>query len=347
MFFKIFSSNIFLCLNFFVYSIKCENPDFKFISTDNGFYKGLRQRTLYENKEYFSFRGIPYANAPINGLRFELPEKYSSWIGVKDVLKTGSDCTQINPFNTSEIIGDEDCLFLNVYTPNVTLTKKLPVMFFIHGGGYYESSSSELFYGPDFFIEENVVLVTINYRLGPLGFLSMDGLPKNVGLYDQLLALKWVNENIECFGGDKNEITIFGESAGASSVHFLIISPLSKTFFKRAIMQSGTALDTWAYGDFYHNQTKMMNTFAGIKGYNGDLIRFLKNIDAKKFIRETFLSPLPTDPGERGYSVLFKPVVDGAFITDNPRSVLDRLNNSIDVMFGYSSKVTNTNRNGI
>lgn len=336
--FKIVLWNFVLCLNFF-FSIKCENQDFKIISTDNGFYRGLRQKTLYENKEYFSFRGIPYANAPINHLRFELPEKYSAWISVKDVLKTGSDCIQINPLNTSEIIGDEDCLFLNVYTPNVDLIKKLPVMFFIHGGGYFESSSSELFYGPDFLIEENIVLVTINYRLGPLGFLSVDELPKNVGLYDQLLALKWVNENIQSFGGDKNEITIFGESAGACSVHFLIMSPLSNTFFKRAIMQSGTALDAWAYGDFFHNQTKMMNTFGAVKGYNGDLISFLKNIDAKKLIRETFLSPSPTDPGERGYSLLFKPVIDGAFITDNSKPVLDRFNNSIDVMLGYSSKV--------
>lgn len=326
-----------ICLIFS--SIKCENPDYKIISTGNGFFKGLRQRTLYENREYFSFRGIPYAKPPLNDLRFQLPEKPDPWIDIKSVLETGYDCVQLNPFRESEIIGDEDCLFLNVYTPNVDPNKKLPVMFFIHGGGYFDSSSSEAFYGPDFLMEENVILVTINYRLGPLGFLSIDGLPKNVGLHDQLLALKWVNENIHNFGGDENEITIFGESAGASSVHFLILSPLSNNCFKRAILQSGTALDTWAYGDSQHNQNEMMMNYGLDKG---DLIKFLKSVDAKTFIRDNFVNPFPTDPGERGYRLVFKPVVDDWLITDNPKSIIDKsIDGLTDVMIGYSSKVRN------
>lgn len=335
----IFLNFVLICLNFaFSSSIKCENQHFKIISTESGIFKGLRQTTLYENEEYFSFRGIPYAKPPLNDLRFQLPEKSDPWNNIKSVLATGSECVQLNPLNQSEIIGDEDCLFLNVYTPDFAPNKKLPVMFFIHGGGYFDSSSSETFYGPDFLIEENVILVTINYRLGPLGFLSIDGLPKNVGLHDQLLALKWVNENIHNFGGDEKEITIFGESAGACSVHFLILSPLSNNCFKRAILQSGTALDTWAYGDSHHNQNEMMMNYGVGKG---DLIQFLKSVDAKKFIRETFVDPFPTDPGERGYSLTFKPVVDDWLIKDNPRSIIDEpIDSSIDVMIGYSSEVS-------
>lgn len=253
---------------FLIQLIKCDQ--FKTIEIENGLIRGKILQSVYLKSDYFAFRGIPYAKPPIGNLRFKLPEKPEPWTDVKDVIKIGSDCVQKSSVIPGmHVSGNEDCLFLNVYTPDLTFSEKLPVMFFIHGGGYQEMSSSDLFYGPDFFINENVIVVTINYRLGPLGFLSVDYLPQNVGLYDQLLALKWVNENIDKFGGDKNEITIFGESAGSSSIHFQILSPLTKNLFKRAILQSGTALDTWAYENENHNQNDIMVKFGKFSIYSG------------------------------------------------------------------------------
>lgn len=131
---------------------------------------------------------------------------------------------------------------------DVNPSKKLPVMFYIHGGGFFEGSGNDEFLGPDFIINEDVILVTINYRLGVFGFMSL-GTPEysgNMGLKDQQLALKWVNVNIHLFGGDKNLITVFGHSAGSASTHYQVIAPSSEGLFRRAISMSGTASHSWA-----------------------------------------------------------------------------------------------------
>ncbi|CAG2115701.1 unnamed protein product [Medioppia subpectinata] len=144
------------------------------------------------------------------------------------------------------ITKSEDCLVLNVWTPTVRTDYPLkaplkPVMFWIYGGGLIVGSAFQQQYNASLLATNDVVVVSVNYRLGPFGFLYGDreDAPGNVGFYDQLLALKWVRENIHLFGGDRDQITIFGESAGSKSVSAHIISPLSKGLFKRAIMQSG------------------------------------------------------------------------------------------------------------
>ena len=153
-------------------------------------------------------------------------------------------CPQINGFTLD---GVEDCLFLNVYVPKKAIDDKdikLPVMVFIHGGSLITGSGNFRDYGPLHFMDKDVILVTINYRLGPFGFFFMgdDMVSGNAGLKDQVMALQWVQDNIQSFGGDPNSVTIFGESAGSFSVSVHILSPLSVDLFHRAVMQSRSAI---------------------------------------------------------------------------------------------------------
>ena len=199
--------------------------------------------------KYASFQGIRYAQAPINELRFKAPEPYLDKEGVYDVsMESSIMCPQMNMFY-GELRGQEDCLFINIYVPEnviINLEKKLPVMVWIHGGGFTGGSNNFKLYGPQHFVEKDIVMVAINYRLGPLGFFSMgnEEVPGNAGMRDQALALSWIRDHIVNFGGDPNSVTIFGESAGGVSVALHLISPLSHGLFNRAIIQSGSALNT-------------------------------------------------------------------------------------------------------
>lgn len=143
--------------------------------------------------------------------------------------------------------GSEDCLYLNVYSPNIIPSTPYPVMVFIHGGGFVSGSGNDDEYGPQFLVRKDVVVVTFNYRLEILGFLSLEteDIPGNAGMKDQVAALRWIKANIRKFGGDPDNITIFGESAGSASVSFHLVSPMSKGLFKRAITQSGTLTSWW------------------------------------------------------------------------------------------------------
>lgn len=142
----------------------------------------------------------------------------------------------------------EDCLYLNVYTPDTKPKQLLPVMVWIHGGGFVWGSGNDDVYGPQFLIRHGVVLVTFNYRLEALGFLCLDtaDVPGNAGMKDQVAVLRWVKKNIGNFGGDPDNVTIFGESAGAASVGYHLISPMTKGLFRRAITQSGSATCWWS-----------------------------------------------------------------------------------------------------
>lgn len=173
-------------------------------------------------------------------------------------------------------MGEEDCLILNVHTPVDSLSRSelLPVMFWIHGGGYVAGSSSDQLYGAEYLVKKDVVFVSINYRIGPLGFLNMNTpeVPGNAGLKDQALALKWVNKNIQHFGGDPNRVTIFGESAGSSSVHYLLASPLTKGLFQRAICQSGVTSNHWTLQKHPEEPVMRMIESLNIKSNNPDEI---------------------------------------------------------------------------
>nr|CAD7589650.1 unnamed protein product [Timema genevievae] len=196
-----------------------------------------------ENGTFYSFLGIPYAKPPVGPLRFKPPQAPESWEGERDATIEGAVAPQITHL-LNKYVGKEDCLYLNVHTPQVSASILKPVMFWIHGGAFQSGSGSSKFYGPDYIVAEDVVLVTINYRLGVLGFLDVEGsdVVANNGLRDQVMALRWVRDNISQFGGDPENVTIFGESAGATSVHALLLAPSSEGLFHKAIAQSGTVL---------------------------------------------------------------------------------------------------------
>lgn len=205
-----------------------------------------------------AYLGIPYAAPPVGDLRWRPPQPIAHWAGVRRADHFGTSCMQnqagsrlpwTEEFMTQGPIG-EDCLFLNVWTPANTSGARLPVMFWIYGGGFNEGSSSVAVYDGTEFAKKGVVLVSVNYRVGPLGFLVHPELSKesehhvsgNYGLLDQIAALQWVKKNIGGFGGDPAKVTIFGQSAGAISVVDLMRSPLAKGLFVRAIAQSGPGL---------------------------------------------------------------------------------------------------------
>ncbi|XP_077282716.1 juvenile hormone esterase-like isoform X3 [Temnothorax americanus] len=178
---------------------------------------------------YFAFRGIPYAKPPIGELRFKDPVPPEPWSGDRDAFKYGNVAVQLDIFSR-EIIGDEDCLYLNVYTTDLNPAEKRAVMVWIHGGGFFTGSGNAIIYGPDYIVQKDVVLVTLNYRLGVLGFLNLDDkvATGNQGLKDVVMALQWIQKNISKFGGNPTNITIFGESAGGAIVHYITLSPLAK-----------------------------------------------------------------------------------------------------------------------
>ena len=192
------------------------------------------------------FKGIPFAAPPVGDLRWSPPQPAESWEGVRDATKFGADCMQPSGgIGSGSGPKSEDCLYLNVWT--VERDEPQPVMVWIHGGGFSFGSGSNDGYDGTEFAKSGVVLVTVNYRLGFAGFFahpglsaeSEEGVSGNQGIYDQLAALTWVQENIAAFGGDPNNVTIFGESAGSMSVCYLVATPLSKGLFQKAIGQSG------------------------------------------------------------------------------------------------------------
>uniref|UniRef100_A0A1L8DJ66 Carboxylic ester hydrolase n=1 Tax=Nyssomyia neivai TaxID=330878 RepID=A0A1L8DJ66_9DIPT len=195
-----------------------------------------------------AFMGIPYAEAPIGNLRFHDPVPKRPWIGFKETTSNKVVCSQIYEDKGMDVLaGKEDCLYLDVYVPQYPATDKLlSIMVFFHGGGWNDGSAS--FYGPQFFLDHDVILVIGNYRLNALGFLTTNTTAStgNYGFKDQVETLNWIQQNIVAFGGNKEEVTIFGESAGGASVTYLMEFAAERGLFHRAIAQSGTYFDSWA-----------------------------------------------------------------------------------------------------
>ena len=215
----------------------------------------IRGAVLDESAGLRAFKGIPFAAPPTGDLRWRAPQKVESWTAERDATEFGAICPQ--PPMLSMLTGepfpstDENCLFLNVWTTQ-DAGAKAPVMVWIHGGGLTMGWSNQIDYDGADFAQQGVVLVSINYRLGALGFLAHPALSAesdssvtgNYGFLDQVAALEWVQRNISKFGGDPDNVTIFGESAGGTSVHALLVSPLAKGLFHRAIAQSPWITET-------------------------------------------------------------------------------------------------------
>lgn len=203
-----------------------------------------------EQDGVLSFKGVPFAAPPVGELRWRAPQPAAKWTGVRAATAYQADCMQ-EPFPSDAApLGTkpaEDCLYLNVWRPEAEAAGKLPVMVWIYGGGFVNGGSSPAVYDGSQFAKKGVVFVSFNYRLGRFGFFAhpaltkadADGMLGNYGFMDQIAALKWVKRNIEAFGGDPANVTVFGESAGGFSVHMLLNAPMARGLFERAIIESG------------------------------------------------------------------------------------------------------------
>ncbi|XP_077984264.1 acetylcholinesterase-like [Glandiceps talaboti] len=291
------------------------------------------------------YRGIPYAEPPIGDLRFRPPVPRSPWSDEYDASYFRSTCIQPEmPLFASDEPTDEDCLYLNVYVPQPTPTKAA-VMVWIHGGGFVIGSGSSYESSPLAALND-VIVVTINYRLGVFGFMSTgDSLATgNYGLLDQVLALKWVNENIAAFGGDTDRITIFGESAGSMSVQFHIVSPLSSGLFHRAIMQSGSV--NWDAGVLSDAKVEHIKAY-GIgkavgceKDTSEELLECLRQVPVEDFIAPQDMSTgiLANITGLSLAEISFMPYIDGQFVTEHPqKTVSEKTFNKVDTIMGTTA----------
>jgi para-nitrobenzyl esterase len=274
------------------------------------------------------FLGIPYAKPPVGELRWKLPQKNDKWSGVRDASMFGARCAQIASATLMNAASeDEDCLYLNVWTPAAAAKQPLPVMVWIHGGGNVNGSASEpvpflntgAFYSGKTLAEKGVVVVTLNYRLGALGFLAHADLadedgsnPGNQGLYDQTQALQWVHDNVAKFGGDPKNVTIFGESAGSLDVCFHMVSPKSRGLFQRAISESGGCTTRNATAS---EGAKNAANLASALDCSGD-----KPLDCLRGKSVSELLMVPSGGATSG----FGPVVDGAFLPDQARALYDK-----------------------
>lgn len=244
--------------------------------------------------------------------RFQCPVQPDVWEGIRDAIKDCNICAQYD--DSGKVVGDEDCLFLNVYSPKLPpVDQPLPVIVFFHGGGFiYGNGTDDTAHGPDFFMEKDVVMVTINYRLGVLGFLSLGTkeAPGNMGLRDQVLALQWVQNNISVFGGDQNNVTIYGISAGAASVEYLLLSPAAKGLFHKAIGQAGSSLLPWSRNE---NIKQLAFKIPHIKGNNitntEELYKYLKGLPTKDLI-EASMAAIMTEKWKGGLYFGFVPTTE-------------------------------------
>ncbi|XP_050400098.2 neuroligin-4, Y-linked-like [Patella vulgata] len=242
--------NIVICgLVLITYIVNCVAAEQRTVDSNVGKITGdIRTVKIGPNTaDITTFLGIPYAEPPVGNLRFRKPMKKAKFDNTFVASEYGASCTQVHEMYTPDKM-DEDCLFLNIYTPDITESDtKYPVMIFIHGGGFVFGDGKSM-NGEKLTAYGKLVTVSINYRLGPLGFLNTgdDAVDTNNGLRDQHLAIKWVKDNIESFGGDSNSITIFGESAGSVCVMYQTIYPENEGLFQRAIAESGSANSFWA-----------------------------------------------------------------------------------------------------
>ncbi|XP_034231366.1 juvenile hormone esterase-like [Thrips palmi] len=224
-------------------------PEGPVVRVQQGLLEGVNKWTRGKGAnrvEYAAFWGVPFAQPPVGPLRFKAPRPHPGWTGVRSAKEAGSWCAQ---GQDGDLRGSEDCLFLNVFTTNLDKSEKQPVYVFVHGGGFQFGAPSVTRYGPDYLLPHGVVVVTVQYRLGALGFLSLDTeeIPGNCALKDNVAALQWIHNNIAAFGGDPNRVTIGGQSAGGAMAGWLTRLPEMKGRIHGATLMSGTPYHNWAY----------------------------------------------------------------------------------------------------
>jgi bile salt-stimulated lipase len=284
---------------------------------------------LTSSSSYLAFRGIPYAAPPVGELRFRAPLPHPGWSGVRDASKFGDICVT-NGFMGLMAGGKEDCLFVNVYTTDVNANR--PVMFWIYGGAFILGDGNKLLYGPDQLMKEDIVVVTMNYRLSSFGFLSTGDkhAQGNYAIKDMVMALKWVQANIKNFGGDPSKVTIAGQSAGSVSVHTLLLSEQTKDLFHQVIMMSGSVLFPFSYQTNPRAKVENLAKKIGLT-FNSteDMMQQLRSVSYKDIIKhdrgiDNQDDPMGSVPFDFVITVEPEDSIDERFVTEPPESTLLR-----------------------
>ena len=293
-----------------------------------------------------AFLGVPYASPPVGNLRWKPPEPVTPWTGLRQATQYGSACPQLPASWVPPVPWNEDCLYLNVWTTHSSLTAKLPVIVYFHGGSNTSGYSQMTPLGPSL-SRLGVVFVSANYRLGPFGFLAHPALTAeaehhssgNYGLLDQLQALHWVHENITHFGGDPARVTVMGQSAGSVDICLLMASPLAPGLFQRAIMESGDCQST-LNEDIRKPQN--YNSIPGTGEAAGEqLANALGILDGPEALRK--LRNIPAAAILKAWSqhggISFDAIVDGWVVPDQPARIFTE---GAEVRVQSSSVVTPT-----
>ncbi|KAL2099540.1 hypothetical protein ACEWY4_003934 [Coilia grayii] len=273
------------------------------------------------------FRGIPFAAPPG---RFEKPQRHPGWDGVLKAKEFRKRCLQLTLLQT-DTRGAEDCLYLNIWVPQgrKEISTNLPVMVWIFGGAFLVGASNGanfldnyLYDGEEIANRGNVIVVTLSYRVGTLGFLSTgdEGIPGNYGLWDQHAGIAWVHRNIKAFGGDPNNITVFGESAGGASVNFQLITPKNKGLVRRGISQSGVALCPWAVNRNPREFAELVATRVGCPT-DDKMAACLKMTDAVTLTLAGSLEMHGSPSAPIVQNLVLAPVIDGDFLPDEPANL--------------------------
>ena len=306
----------------------------KSIPTIVGVDGGLVQGVIADSM--MVFKGIPFAAPPVGNLRWKAPQPVEKWDGIKQVTQYAPAPMQAgNPSSGKS----EDCLYLNIWTPAKSPKEKLPVMVWIYGGGFSFGSTSDAVSDGTNLAKKGVILVSIAYRVGQLGFLAHpelskedpEGVSGNYGLLDQIAALKWIQNNIEAFGGDPSKVTIFGESAGAISVSMLCASPLAKGLFRGAISQSGGSFGPTRKTTYPGENMKTL------KQAENDGIEYMKQHGASSLAELRAMSAEDLIP--KGWTTPGSwPIVDGYVIPDDQHKLYENGKyNDVPVLIGYNS----------
>lgn len=299
------------------------------------------------NGNVYQFLGIPFAKPPVDSLRWKAPQDPESWSEILETKEFAPVCPQkkyVQGDTTYTIEGNEDCLYLNIWTPDIG-NFDFPVMVFIHGGGNQQGGASQLTSGAQLYSGKNlaergkVVVVTIQYRLGPLGFLVHPGLDAenankksgNYAVLDQILALKWIQYNIDLFGGDPDKVMIFGDSAGGVNVGNLLTTPLAKGLFQRACIQSGSPVLN-LYNDSKLKGIAYVDSFISA-GSDVEKIAFMRKLPADSLMNFA-VSPLQ----EGIVQMNWQPVVDNVVFKDFPKQVFQSGNfNKVPLIIGSNA----------
>lgn len=298
-----------------------------------------------------AFKGIPYALPPVGSRRFAPPLPHPVWDTPRPCHEFGPKCLQFGgiladlPAMYHTEGKSEDCLYLNIYAPVVPEGEKLPVYVYVHGGGFATGSGSELMFDGTNMARRGVIVVTFNYRLGAFGFLALNSLAAeqgttgNYGLLDQIQALKWVRDNIAAFGGNPDNITLGGESAGAFSVTGLLLSPLSRGLYRRAVIESGSILAIGAFCPTKGNYQKSLAMGEAFMQQFG-LSDTPEDLEKLRQVPAEALAALSMVKADRSLPLRFNfwPVYDGTVLPDDPAAALrEGRFNAVPLLIGYNT----------